>query len=890
MAPFNPNIPTNVPPPESYLMATRALSHWDAPRDNTVASAISGVGNVLGTAIKGADEVMKLNIDTGLRQDLTGERDTQTQALEQIAGLPQDLRNYPAIDAGTSGGSSNGGPQLIPGATAAPMPAELQSVDRTVSGPATGALTKPAMSTYYTGKLDMIAKDYRARYPGYADYIDQRVAAITGGNPANQRIADLMEMVKATQGNAQQALKEATTFVASHDKYPGSDKVIADIRSGNTGGLDPMTYAVKWSAPYANADYQTQSQIQQNAKFQGDQAVLKDKNLQSATDMALSISHAVFGQAVGAIGTPKDLQDKATAYRTGAIPKPDSATLDSYGQAAEAAGMIAWSQVKQRLDTPGPDGRSQSSILGAAAVDQLKQQTLEPFITVSKQFRDQNVGLAFDSARYVTLTGSDTNKWLLDKSPASDFFRLQKAVASNGGQAAVGMLSTALVGGKYGSMDDVLKGYGDYRTTQAAAEPGHPLADTLTDMTNRKVGVGPGREAQRDLYKYFTTDLPAQISNSKLDSTSRSNLASNLFAGNSVDQFDADSKHNVLQSMTKPEISSAVWQLGGSTATSPLWMQYKNWVSNNTRVLLKDDVHSLQELETKGNADFTWDPKTFSVKGTGTEDQSFVHLWDTPTNVIRKGEVSTLPTTLAKINTGLQPYVDIAKKEGVDPSLFIANQLNNLGIDPTSKLMQSITGQAQAEPAKVVNKSSPDTPVSDFLLNLPDHVKNFLSPYIDSASQAAQKLVTPDHVKGSANAAVPNEVWGNPMSPDFKTNHLTQIESPTGKPVQVNKVAADAFKGFLGDLAASGYKIDDVQGYNLREKRNGDAKGISQHAFGNAIDINPDINKPRSKGNLPPNISDIAAKWGISWGGDWSDKYKDPMHFEYTGRSRTASK
>lgn len=146
-------------------------------------------------------------------------------------------------------------------------------------------------------------------------------------------------------------------------------------------------------------------------------------------------------------------------------------------------------------------------------------------------------------------------------------------------------------------------------------------------------------------------------------------------------------------------------------------------------------------------------------------------------------------------------------------------------------------------------------------------------------------------IRGSANAATPGALWGTPGTVDFESQHLTTIHTPSGLSVTVNKVAADAFTGFLADLEAAGYKITDAQGYNDRSMING---GPSQHAFGNAIDINPSKN-PASGGayspgtgtlttDLPANIADIAAKWGITWGGDWKS-LKDPMHFEFTGKS-----
>jgi hypothetical protein len=69
----------------------------------------------------------------------------------------------------------------------------------------------------------------------------------------------------------------------------------------------------------------------------------------------------------------------------------------------------------------------------------------------------------------------------------------------------------------------------------------------------------------------------------------------------------------------------------------------------------------------------------------------------------------------------------------------------------------------------------------------------------------------------------------------------------------------------------------------MRQKRGGG--GWSQHAFGNAIDINPSRNPMTNKliTDMPPNVRDMAAKYGLSWGGDWKST-KDAMHFEWMGK------
>jgi hypothetical protein len=163
----------------------------------------------------------------------------------------------------------------------------------------------------------------------------------------------------------------------------------------------------------------------------------------------------------------------------------------------------------------------------------------------------------------------------------------------------------------------------------------------------------------------------------------------------------------------------------------------------------------------------------------------------------------------------------------------------------------------------------------------PPPPKKGVGPQSSLGSYTPEQMAS---IRGKANAARPGEFWGDPEDPSFASERITPITLKSGKTVNVNKAAAAAFEGFLGELEDSGYDIKSIGGYNNRNIRGTNTK--SQHAFGNAIDINPYAEgngfSPKLQTNLPPNVSEMAAKYGISWGGDWQGK-KDAMHFEFTG-------
>ena len=79
-------------------------------------------------------------------------------------------------------------------------------------------------------------------------------------------------------------------------------------------------------------------------------------------------------------------------------------------------------------------------------------------------------------------------------------------------------------------------------------------------------------------------------------------------------------------------------------------------------------------------------------------------------------------------------------------------------------------------------------------------------------------------------------------------------------------------------MQAAGYNV--LYRYSPRDIAGTDT--LSEHAFGNAIDINPGANPDSYNGvvtDLPPDIRDIAAKNDFVWGGDFggSKKRRDAL-------------
>jgi len=122
---------------------------------------------------------------------------------------------------------------------------------------------------------------------------------------------------------------------------------------------------------------------------------------------------------------------------------------------------------------------------------------------------------------------------------------------------------------------------------------------------------------------------------------------------------------------------------------------------------------------------------------------------------------------------------------------------------------------------------------------------------------------------------------------------------------------APRVRSILGDMLERGAPVRTVVGYHVIKSRgpingNGNRTGFSNHSYGTAIDINPELNglydncitfgpacrlirggawKPGVPGTIDTN-SDIVSLFkqaGFKWGGEIVGKQKDFMHFSPTG-------
>ena len=97
-----------------------------------------------------------------------------------------------------------------------------------------------------------------------------------------------------------------------------------------------------------------------------------------------------------------------------------------------------------------------------------------------------------------------------------------------------------------------------------------------------------------------------------------------------------------------------------------------------------------------------------------------------------------------------------------------------------------------------------------------------------------------------------------------------------------HKGMAPVFGEVFGEIQKHGLqaKIESFGGcFSFRPQRRGTK--LSTHAWGIAIDLNPEENAQGSAGNIDAGLVEIFRAAGFEWGGGWASGVRDPMHFQF---------
>jgi len=131
------------------------------------------------------------------------------------------------------------------------------------------------------------------------------------------------------------------------------------------------------------------------------------------------------------------------------------------------------------------------------------------------------------------------------------------------------------------------------------------------------------------------------------------------------------------------------------------------------------------------------------------------------------------------------------------------------------------------------------------------------------------------------------------LNPLWQVEYLERVMLPFALPLSwensrsvtrftCHKLLVPIFARVFDEIQSAGLqrKLTSFGGcFAFRPQRSGTK--LSAHAWGIAIDLNPETNQQGTAGNMDPGIVTIFRQAGFEWGGSWQGRRRDPMHFQF---------
>ncbi len=686
MAVFNPQIPETKP--QDYTRVTNPISDLTADKSTGIALQSAGVGITGATQL--ADTYTKETIGDDIRGNVEKLQQDTTAVYEQVRNNQTLAQQTPQIPGGLQAG--------------------LEKVQGLGQAQAQSGGTGKANDTLYTAALNSYAKQLRSQYPGYRDYIDQKIQQVSGIDPANAYMRNLLQDINQSATSQKGETEKAIALGRQYLGYdPNMPVYIEAVRQNIPGAIQNLEQRINSAASLkVNHDNWKMQVDEKNVGKADDKELATDQFRQGANKLAFNTFNTVL--QVPGLTNPQTIQKLIDDQRAGKVSLTDE-QWNMLGDQADAYLDRARLQIKNLANSPdtafarrmGNDLKSQNEFV---------EDALTPYKQMRDAIRAKDAGLMFGNQRRAQSVQDDSKMQVLSDRDLGQYARTTSAWRSIAGDAWVGQqmaVATRLgIPEKYYNFvedarrraqipDDLRQDgkvkslYTDITDAQKAKVPQSTrVYDNLVDNVN-VIGDAPppGVTAQQHY------NIKKEVVDYVFDPTKNANL---LKAFNR-DFTDPDGQHHpgkfaVYDTLTQPKIADGIWNMKDRTS----WDKYKNWQENSFAQLYRAEVKQLNTI----TAD-----KSQDVKVIWNSDVSQFELkYPKAVTGVDARYQDTMRESVANLNKGLRNLSYMQGKEGTDTTAYIFDQMLNLGFSPNDRIQGNNLPQKFIEAIAASKKSN----------------------------------------------------------------------------------------------------------------------------------------------------------------------------------------
>jgi len=654
MAVFNPQVKDEQA--QNFTGASKSIDKPDVNRSSEF--ALKGIGSSLEGGFKAADQIQEDNVKQQVTTAQQKELDYELAYRQNEAGAGDDLLK------------SVGPPQAI---------ANYQDKADLLK---MGADSGKYPSIYFESRQLAIAKEYREKYPGYRDTIDNTTSKVLGHNPANALRESLTAAANDLRNKKDKENEKVDNELWSHLGMPGVAEILQARKSGNPAAVAAIkaistAEGIKSDLELTRLKLSIQNEqegMSERQRKAGQEAGAKAWD-QAVTNAHLNSMNGLSALGVGkdSLGTPENAQKIADRENNNTSNVEEDTrnnilAAESNKQVFRQQ-MLAMASQRGKPTEQYPNGTP--SIIEQVGLDRV----LEP---VNKRNAGVDDVIKFMSNNeygplnaYAQQTKALEDKTTLDLSKDPNFgpyMQIYSGVKkAMGDQGASLFMQDAANRNLFSNPFTALGEYYKSRIASGQPAPGQTLSTVIDTM--QKANAGP--EAYENLLK-----LPDIITNTTIKDPAKLNTLNHTYTPermNFLSKFSLDGNdvlgrftpgmETVYSRFFSPAVTENAFRLGKENQTT--WNNYVASAEEGFKIGLvaNNTLHDLSKVSLTPGAEVSY----------STEKNKITVIPPSIAPYQGKARVVTpVDRAVASINRQLQPLAEIAKKQGTDVRVLLA--------------------------------------------------------------------------------------------------------------------------------------------------------------------------------------------------------------------------
>lgn len=676
MASFNPQVqPQNAP---DWTNVTKPVSPLDADKSKGITLSTIGTGIEEGTKLaeSTAEDYLKEKVSAGV----DALRDTSLLAYQNIrdsqtSGQPLD----PAAlkTAGFDGSLLKGGNTNIP--------QDLQAgLDRAENIGLAKSQRGAANDTLYTSQLYALTKQLRSEYPGHKDFIDQQISRISGKNPANAYMDNLLYDINRASTGQDTFQKQILAGAKENMGDPAVQKWWLAAQHGVPNAMQGLTSAV----------FQAETQKWQHNNWKvksdetkGDQAADADIAAGQAEIRAQQTVDKHLEPVVQIPGltntqTMRKLVDDSAAGKLSLTPTQK----DQLVQSLQMARSHAADDLQSTFDKEGYSTR----VRDPGKLQAIRDSKLAYFDRSIALINDEKFGSFFEERRR-NLADQDVTNRQINTSKIGEWTRQRSRMNEALGPNWMNYLDS--IGMPKGNLKELQSFFNDTQYRASVSDDIRKdgvVGSMYSDLAAAKKAKAEGANVPDKIYDDVVDNIKLL---QKATSDGKQDVAKQIVkytfdpAKNqrTVEFFGRDftDDKNVLHkgrfamydTLTQPKTVDAVWNLKDPAS----WQMHKDWQEISFKTLFGGEVQELNKIQTDRSL-------PFKIKYDSDSSRIIPEFGVKATTPVEARYIQSVNETVNNLNRGLNNLNYMYRKEGGDANSHVFQTLMDLGYSPNDKL------------------------------------------------------------------------------------------------------------------------------------------------------------------------------------------------------------